>query len=595
MTRLERVSFFALVTFRAFLGILDLLGVLILGAIMATLVSDISQSENRFTRPFSSDLGWSLEAFLLVSVSVVFLAKTGGGLFAVRKTEIFLSKLEVRIGKSVLDFYAKKGLPQISSQTPARLQWEVTAGPSILTSTILGSVVNLISDLTLISFIIVALAFLDLLITLAVVLGTALLVWLLQVFLYPHLEKKAREQRELGIESSNSLINFMTMAREAIASGQARYFVDRTHRLRARAATARASQMFVFSMPRHLLEISLIMIVVAVLSFHISNSAPEETLLTLGVFLVGGLRVAGAIMPIQNSLSTLRVASAEIESVQEVLEKAHSFPQPMSKGRVSQEPQLTGARGSETGSGPLAVDFETVDFFYPDAPTPALRAVDLQIASGSFAAVIGESGAGKSTLADLALGLLQPSEGNIYLDATSAWDFRIKNPGTLSYVTQGARIFAGTLLENVTFGAPIESTDTNRVLEVLDVVGLSPLVSRLSNGLATEIGVFESGLSGGQRQRLCIARALYGRPRFLVFDEATSSLDASSESRIAKALLQLKDQTTLLVIAHRLSTIVKSDVIFVLDNGELATSGTFEEVVRTHDKTRKNAELLGLI
>lgn len=595
MTKREKFVFGVIVTSRSLLGLLDLLGVLLLGAIIATLITDISRTENRLRGLFPSDFGLPIEAFLLIAVSLVFLAKTAGGLFAIWKSEVFLSNLEVRIGRSVLNFYAEQGLPQISSQSPARFQWEVSSGPSILTTTILGSVIGLAAELTLVSLVVLALAFVDLSITLAVMIGTVLLVWLLQAFLYPHLERKARQQRDLLIESSNSLVNFMTMAREAIASGRATYLVDQTNRFRKRAAAARASQMFVASMPRYLLEISLILIVVSVLGFHVTSSAPEETLLTLGVFLVGGLRVAGAIMPIQSSLSTLRIAAAEVESVHEVLDKIQIFHFSPTGSDKNGTLAGTGKTFEKSANSPIALDFKMVTFTYPTVPSPALKAVTFTVAQGSFAALIGESGAGKSTTADLALGLLRPTEGNVTLNGTNAWDFRGQNPGALSYVSQGARLFAGSLLDNVTFGESPETANTDRVHDVLELVGLAQLVSELPNGLSTEIGVFESGLSGGQRQRVCIARALYGNPRFLVFDEATSSLDATSENRIARALLNLKNRTTLMVIAHRLSTIVHADQIFVLDRGELVASGTFDEVVQSHDKTRKNAELLGLI
>lgn len=219
------------------------------------------------------------------------------------------------------------------------------------------------------------------------------------------------------------------------------------------------------------------------------------------------------------------------------------------------------------------IKFESVTFRYPTRPDKnALQNVNLEILPGQTVALVGRSGAGKTTFANLLLRLYEPNEGRIFIDGH---DLRHVSIGSLrsqiGVVPQEVFLFSGTIRENIAFGnsdAPLE-----QVVGAAMLAGAHEFISELPLGYETKIGERGQSLSGGQKQRIAIARALFKKPRILIFDEATSALDTESEGAIQRNLDQiLKDRTTL-IIAHRLSTVRNADVIVVMDRGTVREIG----------------------
>jgi ATP-binding cassette subfamily C protein len=195
-------------------------------------------------------------------------------------------------------------------------------------------------------------------------------------------------------------------------------------------------------------------------------------------------------------------------------------------------------------------------------------------------ALVGPSGAGKSTLAELVLGLALPTSGTVKVGGTDPISLRAAAPGAVSYVPQKPGMVAGTIAENVALGIDTAEIDRDRVHEVLRFAQLEDFIRTLPDGIDATVGKQADAFSGGQIQRIGLARALYQQPRLLVLDEATSGLDAGTESVISESLQKLRGDTTLVVIAHRLSTVQHADVVFVVENGQIAASGDFATVRR---------------
>ncbi len=219
------------------------------------------------------------------------------------------------------------------------------------------------------------------------------------------------------------------------------------------------------------------------------------------------------------------------------------------------------------------IRFENVTFRYPTRPDKnALQNVDLEIQAGQTVALVGRSGAGKTTFANLLLRLHEPNEGRILIDGHDLRHVSISSlRSQVGVVPQEIFLFSGTIRENIAFGyldAPLE-----QVVGAAMLAGAHDFISELPLGYETKIGERGQSLSGGQKQRIAIARALFRKPRILIFDEATSALDTESEGAIQKNLNQiLKDRTTL-IIAHRLSTVRNADVIVVMDRGTVREIG----------------------
>ncbi len=233
----------------------------------------------------------------------------------------------------------------------------------------------------------------------------------------------------------------------------------------------------------------------------------------------------------------------------------------------------------ERNEGKLAVSevgghflFDRVGHRYPGATELALQEVALEVSPGETVAFVGPSGAGKSTLLAMVIGFLRPSAGRILLDGRDMATLDLRTYRRfLSVVPQETILFAGSILENVTYGSrAVDEAQARRALE--DAQALE-FVERLPDGWHTLVGERGARLSGGQKQRLAIARALIRDPRVLVLDEATSSLDAESESLIQPALARLMSGRTTFVVAHRLSTVRGATRIVVMEAGRIVEIG----------------------
>jgi ATP-binding cassette, subfamily B, bacterial len=221
------------------------------------------------------------------------------------------------------------------------------------------------------------------------------------------------------------------------------------------------------------------------------------------------------------------------------------------------------------------LSFRDVVFKHKTAKHYAIDHISFDVQVGETIAFVGPSGSGKSTLMKLLVGLYRPLQGKIlynHLDENSISFDDLRNQ--IGFVTQDTQLFSGTIRENLIFVSP-SSTDAD-LLDVLKKASCLNLLERAEKGLETMIGEGGLKLSGGEKQRLSIARALLRKPRVLIFDEATSSLDSLTEEEITKTIRQVSSQRNqiTILIAHRLSTIMHADRIYVLEKGKVVETGT---------------------
>lgn len=231
--------------------------------------------------------------------------------------------------------------------------------------------------------------------------------------------------------------------------------------------------------------------------------------------------------------------------------------------------------------GELAtVAFEDVGFTHQTASQPALHGVSFAVGRGETVAFVGPSGSGKTTLVKLLVGLYMPQHGSVTYNGKAGNAIDLDElRSQIGFVTQDTQLFSGSIRENLLFVNP-EASDAE-CLEVLEKAACDSLLARAEQGLDTVIGEGGVKVSGGEKQRLSIARALLRRPRLLVFDEATSSLDSLTEEEITGTIREVASSRDLItiLIAHRLSTILHADRIHVLEHGRIVESGRHEELL----------------
>jgi ABC-type multidrug transport system fused ATPase/permease subunit len=226
-----------------------------------------------------------------------------------------------------------------------------------------------------------------------------------------------------------------------------------------------------------------------------------------------------------------------------------------------------------------SISLKDVNFHYHSRPDiPALKSINLEIKSGQRIAFVGESGAGKSTTASLIQQFYQPSEGVISYDGIPASELGLSCiRASIGIVPQDIVLFGGTITENIRYGNIHAGFD--EIMKAAELANAKEFIERFPEGYDTIVGERGITLSGGQRQRIAIARAILKNPPILILDEATSSLDSSSEHLISEALERLMESRTTIIIAHRLSTIKNCDAIAVFDKGSIIEYGTHDALI----------------
>ena len=227
--------------------------------------------------------------------------------------------------------------------------------------------------------------------------------------------------------------------------------------------------------------------------------------------------------------------------------------------------------------------FKNVDFRY-GSRVDVFKNFNLNILKGEITAIVGESGSGKSTLISLLQNIYPIQNGHIYIgknDLKYIENESLRN--LVSVVPQKIDLFAGNVIENIAVGE--FQPHMQRIINICQSIGIIDFIEKLPNGFNTYLGENGASLSGGQKQRIAIARALYKNPEILVLDEATSSLDSSSENYIQNTIDELRKQNkTIIIIAHRLSTVVNADKIVVLEEGKVIEEGNHESLFEKRDK-----------
>lgn len=290
---------------------------------------------------------------------------------------------------------------------------------------------------------------------------------------------------------------------------------------------------------------------------------------TISIFAVASIRMLPSFNRITEYLGTISYQKAAITSIyNDFLE--------MKEDEKEQGDRLN--RSKSKLSLKEVLHLQNISFHYDDSERLILDDISFDIKKNTSVAFIGQSGAGKTTLADIILGVLKPTDGQILADDTNIEEKLDEWHNAIGYIPQNIYLMDDTIARNVAFGLSDDEIDMARLERACQRAQLSDTLKDLPDGLNTIVGEHGVRFSGGQRQRIGIARALYNEPEILILDEATSALDNETEAAVMEAIDALHGEMTLIVIAHRLSTIKNCDYVYKIGKGkaELQPKGAYQ-------------------
>lgn len=558
------------------LGLLDLIGVALLGILGALSVSGVqSRGPQGWAAQILELLQLEDSSFQRQAATVALLAafflilRTVLSILFTRKILAFLSRRGAFVSSGLMKKVLNLPLTGVNHRSSQETIYAVTTGVNNITLGVIGTLVSVVADVSLLLVLSIGLFIVNPLIaifTLFIFSGIGFVI-------YKVLHEKARnlgeEQAHLNVYINKKILEIIFGYREAFVRGRRGFYEKIISESRFRLSSSLAESNFLPYIGKYVIETSIVLgaLLISAIQFLISDAI--EAVSTLAIFLAAGTRIAPAVLRLQQGglqiKSSLGGATSTLGLIDE-LSEATALPDFQSEDLFD--------RKDFVGE----VKLVKVSYRYPDADRLAVDDVSVSIPSGGSLGILGASGSGKTTLADLILGLLTPLEGQVFISGISPLTASLRWPGIIAYVPQEPLLIDGTIRENIILGFSLEEIDDDRVQEAIKIAQLTDFINQLPNGLDTRVGEQGSRLSGGQRQRLAIARALCTNPKLLVLDEATSSLDVNTESEIAKSLEMLNGKVTIIVIAHRLSTVKNLEHIIFLSQGHVAAFGSFDAV-----------------
>ena len=307
-------------------------------------------------------------------------------------------------------------------------------------------------------------------------------------------------------------------------------------------------------------------------------------LVNIAVIITGGVLISEKLVDIPDFIAFLLYINTFTEPIRVIVDFTEQFQNGYTGFErfveiLNVEPDIKDKEGAvELTDVKGDIVFDDVSFKYKEGAHRVLRHINLDIEAGSYVALVGSSGGGKTTLCSLIPRFYDVTGGSIKIDGKDIRDIKLKSlRDHIGIVQQDVYLFAGTVIENISYGKP--GSTREEIIEAAKLANAHDFIMELPNGYDTDIGQRGIKLSGGQKQRLSIARVFLKNPPILIFDEATSALDNESENIVKESLEKLAKNRTTIVIAHRLSTVRNAERILVLTENGIEESGTHDELM----------------
>ena len=509
----------------------------------------------------------SIESLLIVfgcMLIVIFIVKATLSIIINKEILNFSNRKGAKLRRELLRSYQNMGYEEFLHRNSAEYIHSIQILATQFSQNTMVAVLRFFSEGIVVLAIIVFLAITDILALIVIASLLSIFIYFYDFIFAERIKKNGAKINQYQIKTVRRVNEAINGFKEIRVLGKEKYFYEKVTDMSMKYADTYTKSLVLTTASRYILELILIVFIVIMVMLAIFTNRDLTMLVpTLTVFGLASLRLMPAANTFSNSLSQLRFGHDATNII---------FNDLYNNKKVDQsKPHPKEVKNFES------LDLENISFSY--GKKNIFKNISLSIPKGSSIGIIGKTGSGKTTLINLILGLITPSSGSIVINKNISKSKINILKGISGYIPQHTFLVDDTIKKNIALGLADDEIDNEKVINALKFARLLDFVDGLPSGEDTRIGEHGSRLSGGQRQRLSLARAFYFNRQLLVMDEATSSLDNSTEQEIASEIKDLKGKVTTIIVAHRHSTLKDCDQIYEVINGELIHRGKYNDIV----------------
>lgn len=573
-------------------GVLDLIGVAMIGALGALTIAGLN-SKGPGNRLNSALKFMGLENFSYqdqikivgCAATLMLLSKTLFSAIYSKKTIKFLSRVSSEKSALLLKTILQSSYLEITSTNSKEISFAIRWGMRATIVGIVGAISTLVTD-ALLSI----LLFFGLFIVDPIICISALIIFgVIGTSLYWNLNHKARhlgtKEARLSIKIDQEVSELLGSLKDLMVRQRIEHYFTKTRNTLNEISTYQAEQAFLPLFSKYVIESGIVVATIFIIGLEFFTQDASRAIATTTVFFAAASRIAPAVLRMQQSLVAIKGNIGVAATTISLFEKFQG-----TRTNILVESNFSDSHPNFTGE----IKLEKVSYFYPGNSEASIKQLDFQVKQGEFIGITGVSGAGKTTLVNLMLGLIQPTNGSITLSGKTPGLATRESPGAVAYVPQDIFISDATIRENIALGFESSTVSNEVIEEAIKKASLEKFIRNHKDGINFQAGENGNKLSGGEKQRIGIARALITKPKILILDEATSSLDGVTEAEISNAIENLAGDTTIIVIAHRLSTIKNASRVLFLKDGTKVAEGRFEVLRNSNLDFRVLCEHMGL-
>ena len=573
LSKRDKKIYFLVMFVQSFIALLDIIGIFLVGTVAILVTSyligtNLNDQVLIFTNLLQLDSYSSKVVLFIFSLTTIifFVLKTIFSIYINKKILLFYAKKQSEFSSTLYSKILNSSYVWFKKQNSERVYTALSIGPNAIFMRIIGNSLLIFSDVLLLFFILIFLFIFNPVVSIF----TFVFFWSFAIILQKIIGKKAQTYGEDYINSemvSHEYLNVVLASfKEIFAMNKKDHFEYGFQNSENSKAISSAKILWIQLLPKYVFEIALTL-GIFVLSFTLLTG-DVNNIATLTVFIVASGRIVPALFRIQSTILNLITGYGNALVTLEFLLD------------LQIRTDLNSQAISHVLRNPPSISMQSVSFKFPDSNDYLFENVTIDIESGESIALVGKSGSGKTTIVDLILNIYLPSKGTVVLK-DGLMEISPGNVTNISYVPQSPIIFKGTVLENIVFRKGDSGFNQEALEYAITGAHLDNLIKRLPKGLNTELGNLNGILSGGEKQRIAIARALYLKPKLLVIDEGTSSLDYSSENLITQSLKSLEGDVTIIIIAHRINTIKNIKKIYFMDDCRIIGSGNYTDLQKS--------------